>query len=194
MTWQEVLLWFGPAFAWITIWTQFVTLRFFDKNETLFKDLVSSGARDMALSCIDTDQLIPVLAKLCECVATAREGKDAAGVFEIRTEELLLEVDFLPYLSGAESALREKKSIEEMLANLQHRAASLWKVSLLHSFAVVLLPTSFLFHLPALKFALLSVAGITAAGTFAWLLYGTVSYQRIRDSLLEKLALYRKAA
>lgn len=194
MTWQEVLLWFGPAFAWVAVWTQFVTLRFFDKNETLFKDLVSSGAKDMALSRIDEDQLIPALAELCECVARARKGKDASGAFEVRTEEILLEIDFLPHLSGAESALREKKSIEDMLSNLQHRAASLWKLGLLHSFAVVLLPTSFLFHFAPVKFAMISVTGATAVITFTWLLYGTANYQSTRDSLLEKLALYRKVS
>jgi hypothetical protein len=192
MIWQQALLWFGPAFAWVTIWTQFVTLRFFDKNEVLFKDIVSSGAKDMALSLIDTEQLIPSLAKLCDCVTAAREERGAPA--ELKTEEVLLEVDFLPHLSGAESALREKKSIEDMLACLQNRAAILWKISLLHTFAIVLLPVSFLFDASRFSFVLLFIASVTSAATFVWLVYGTMNYQSTRDVLLHKLALYRKAS
>lgn len=191
MAWQQVLLWFGPAFAWITIWTQFVTLRFFDKNEVLFKDIVSSGAKDMALSLIDTEKLIPALAKLCDCVTTARNEGDASG---LQTEEVLLQVDFLPHLSGAESALREKKFIEDMLTGLQQRAALLWKISLLHSLAVVLLPVSFLFSPSPARLVLLLITAVIAVVTFVWLLYGTMNYQSVRDVLLQKLALYRKAS
>lgn len=45
MNWHDIILWYGPAFAWIVLWTQFVTLRFYDKNESLFKDVDNSGAQ-----------------------------------------------------------------------------------------------------------------------------------------------------
>ena len=72
---HDVILWFGPAFAWVTVWTQFATLRFFDKNETLFKDLVNSGAIDLALSNIEAMKLIPALAAVCDAVAAEKHIK-----------------------------------------------------------------------------------------------------------------------
>ena len=75
MSWREVILWFAPAFAWVAVWTQFVTLRFFDKPEGIFKDYVSSGAKDLAISNIETVKLIPALARMCDAVAEAKAAK-----------------------------------------------------------------------------------------------------------------------
>lgn len=192
MGWHDVILWFGPAFAWVALWTQFATLRFFDKNETLFKDLVSSGAKDMAVSSIETAKLIPSLARLCDAVAEARATKHPEELRLLATEDILTEVDFLPHLSGAEAALREIKTIEDLFARLRHNAAVLWKISLLHSFAVILLPTSLLIGPPARRFALMYLSLLVAFTTLIWLLCGSVHYQRMRDSLLQALSTNRK--
>ena len=128
MNWHDIILWYGPASAWIVLWTQFVTLRFYDKNESLFKDVVSSGAMDLALSSIDTQKLIPALARLCDAVADARTRKSAEELKLLVTEDILGEVDFLPHLAGAASALREEQTIEDLLNQLQGRSAALWKL------------------------------------------------------------------
>jgi hypothetical protein len=193
MSWREIILWFGPAFAWITLWTQLVTLRFFDNNETLFKDLVSSGAKDMALSSIETAKLIPSLARLCDAVAAARAAKRPEERRLLVTEDILTEVDFLPHLAGAEAALRETRTIDDLFTRLQSCASALWKISLLHSFAIILLPASFLIHQLTPRLALVSLAGLTALSTFAWLLLGITRYQTMRDSLLNTLSTNRKA-
>jgi hypothetical protein len=193
MSWREIILWFGPAFAWVTLWTQLVTLRFFDNNETLFKDLVSSGAKDMALSSIETAKLIPALARLCDAVAAARAAKRPEERRLLVTEDILTEVDFLPHLAGAEAALRETRTIDDLFTRLQRCASAMWKISLLHSFAIILLPTSFLVHQVAPRLALVSLTGLIALSTFAWLLWGITRYQTMRDSLLNTLSINRKA-
>ena len=193
MSWHEVILWFGPAFAWVALWTQFATLRFFDKNETLFKDLVSSGAKDMALSSIETAKLIPALAGLCDAVAAARAAKRPEERRQLLTEDILTEGDFLPHLAGAEAALRETRTIEDLFTRLKQCASAMWKISLLHSFAIILVPTSFLIHLAAPRLALVSLTGLVALTTFVWLLCGIARYQSMRDSLLEALSTNRKA-
>jgi hypothetical protein len=188
---HDVILWFGPAFAWVTVWTQFATLRFFDKNETLFKDLVNSGAIDLALSNIEAMKLIPALAAVCDAVAAEKHIKQRTTPTDISTEDVLLEVDFLPHLAKAEAALKEKATIHGLLNLLQNTSSVLWKIALLHSFAVILLPTSLLVTTSLLKTVLISAFGIIALFTFCWLIYGSVRYQRTRDQLLSSLSLNR---
>lgn len=194
MNWHDVIVWFTPAFAWIALWTQFATLRFFDKNETLFKDVISSGAKDLALSTIETNKLIPALAKLCDAVAEARTLKPAGSAQLISTEDVLTEVDFLPHLAGAEMAMEEKENIERWLRSLQRNASRLWKVGLAHSIAVILVPTSFLFRAAGLKTGLSFVSCFATLLTFVWLVYGSMKYQRDRDSLLASLSANRSAS
>jgi hypothetical protein len=193
MNWHEVILWFGPAFAWVALWTQFATLRFFDTNETLFKDLVSSGARDMALSSIETTKLIPSLARLCDAVAEARKQKRPEELKRLATEDILTEVDFLPHLARAEAAMREIKTIEDLFTRLQQCASGLWKISLVHSFAIVLLPSSFLLRPITPRLTLAVIACFVATSTFVWLLARIGRYQGMRDSLLKSLSSNRKA-
>jgi len=191
---HEVILWFGPAFAWVTLWTQFATLRFFDKSESLFKDLVGSGAIDLAVSNIEASKLIPALAELCDAVATERQTKQRVDPGVINTEDILAEVDFLQYLGKAESALKEKEGIEEGLRSLQKISSGLWKVALLHSFAVILLPTSFFITIGLVKVILASIFGVLAFSSFCWLIYGTTRYQKTRDALLATLSANRSAS
>jgi hypothetical protein len=192
MNWHEIILWFGPAFAWVALWTQFATLRFFDKNETIFKDLVSSGAKDMALSSIETTKLVPSLARLCDAVAIARAEKQPGELQQLMTEDILTEIDFLPHLARAEAALREKKTIEDLFVRLQQSTSALWKISLFHSLVVILLPTSFLIHPTSPRFAVASVTGFAVFVTFVWLLHGIFRYQGMHDSLLRVLSANRK--
>ena len=193
MNWHEVILWYGPASAWIVLWTQFVTLRFYDKNESLFKDLVSSGAMDLALSSIDAKKLIPALARLCDAVADAKALKNAEELNLLVTEDILGEVDFLPHLAGAESALREEKTIEDLLARLQERSAALWKLGLLHSFSVVFLPASFLIHPLVFRGAVACFLGLVASVTLVLLVLGVIRFQQMRDALIRGLSANRKA-
>ena len=194
MSWRDVIPWFVPAFAWVALWTQFATLRFFDKPEVIFKDWVSSGAKDLAISNIETVKLIPALARMCDAVADAKAAKPHEELELLCTEDILTEVDFLPHLGNAEAALREKETIERLLTGLQRKAAVLWRVSLLHSFAVVILPTSFLLPLLAVRLALASLASLVAVTTLIWLIYGSIHYQNMRDDLLDELSLNRRVS
>ena len=194
MNWHDVLLWFGPAFAWVALWTQFATIRFFDKNESLFKDLVGSGARDLALSSIETGKLIPALARLCDAAAATKAAKEAEELKRISTEDVLTAVDFLVELADAESAMSEMKMIKDLFPRLQQCASGVWKISLLHSFAIVLLPTAFLIERGLAHWVLFLLAATVASGSFVWLLVQVIRYQQMRDSLLSALAANRTIA
>jgi hypothetical protein len=110
LDWQDVILGVAPALAWSGIWIQFVTVRFFDKPEVIFKDWVTSGAKDLAISNIESSKLVPALADLCDSVAALRAEKTADELRWLSTADVLTEVDFLAHLERAESALREKGS------------------------------------------------------------------------------------
>lgn len=194
MNWREVLPWFAPAFAWVALWTQFATLGFFNKAEGNFKDWVSSGAKDLAISNIEAVKLIPALASMCDAVADARAAKPPEELPLLCTEDILTEVDFLPHLANAEAALREKQAIERLLVGLQQKAAILWRVSLLHSFAIVILPTSFLIPLLGVRLTLALLASIVALITLVWLVHGSIRYQSMRDELLDELSINREVS
>ncbi len=194
MNWHDIILWYGPASAWIVLWTQFVTLRFYDKNETLFKDVISSGAMDLAISSIEATKLIPALARLCDAVAEAKALKSPKELRLLVTEDILGEVDFLPHLAGAESALREEKTLEDLLERLQQRSALLWKLGLLHSFAIVFLPASLLIHPLILRGATACLLALVGSVTLILLVLGVTRFQQMRDSLIRGLSTNRKAA
>jgi hypothetical protein len=193
MNWHDIVLWYGPAFAWIVLWTQFVTLRFYDKNETLFKDFVNSGALDLALSSIDAQKLVPALARLCDAVAEAKALKTPEELNLLVTEDILAEVDFLPHLAGAESALREEKTMQDFLERLQQQAAALWKLGLLHSLAVVFLPAGLLIPPLILRRATAGLLALVISVTFILIVMGVVRYQQMRDKLIHGLSVNRKA-
>lgn len=194
MAMHDIFLWFGPAFAWVALWTQFATLRFFDKNESLFKDLVNSGAVDLALSNIEATKLLPALANLCDAVAAEKQLKQQATISDISTEDVLAEVDFLSHLAKAESALKEKETIRVLLVSLQVSSSILWKVALLHSVAIILLPISFLIGPNAVRVVFVSLLSAVALFTFCWLVYGSTRYQATRDLLLSSLSTNRSGA
>jgi hypothetical protein len=193
MNWHDIVLWYGPAFAWIVLWTQFVTLRFYDKNESLFKDFINSGALDLALSSIDAQKLVPALARLCDAVAEAKALKTPEELNLLVTEDILGEVDFLPHLAGAESALREEKTMQDFLERLQQQAAALWKLGLLHSLAVVFLPAGLLIPPLILRRATAGLLALVISVTFILIVMGVVRYQQMRDKLIHGLSVNRKA-
>jgi hypothetical protein len=192
MDWKDVLLLCGPGLVWIGLWTQFATIRFYDKSENIYKDLVSSGERDMALTNIETRKVIPALARLCDAVTAARAGKRPTDD-PIPTEELLAECDFLEYLSEAEAALREKRNIEDAISQLRSLAAWLWKVSLLHSLVIVAGLGLLLLPATMARFFGVSIAILCAAVSFVFLIVGSVRFQARRDALHTLLSANRVA-
>ncbi len=194
MNWHDIILWYGPAFAWIVLWTQFVTLRFYDKNESLFKDVDNSGALDRALSSIDERKLVPALARLCDAVAKAKALKTRAELSLLVTEDILDEVDFLPHLEGVEAALREKKTMQDLRERLQEQAAALWKMGLLHSLAVVFLLVSLLIPPLILRRTTAGLLSLVTSVTLVLIVMGVVRYQQMRDKLIRGLSVNRKAS
>jgi hypothetical protein len=194
MNWHDIILWYGPASAWVVLWTQFVTLRFYDKNESLFKDVVSSGAMDLAISSVEAQKLVPALARLCDAVAAAKALKTPKDLKLLTTEDILSEVDFLPHFSEAEAALREEKSMQDVLDRLHQLAATLWKLGLAHSLAVVFLPASFLIHSTIVRGIVASGLALVVSVTLVLLIMGVIRYHQKRDELNRSLSMNRKAS
>lgn len=194
LDWPDMIVGFAPALAWSGIWIQFVTVRFFDKPEVIFKDWVTSGAKDVAISNIDSSKLIPALADLCDSVAEVRAEKPPDELTWLSTADILTEVDFLDHIGRAESALREKERIEHLLKRLQGTSALLWKLSLVHCLSVVLIPTSLLIPYPTWRLVLVVLMGILALATLIVLIIRIVSFQGMRDEFLTSLADNRKVA
>lgn len=194
LDWRDMIVGFAPALAWSGIWIQFVTVRFFDKPEVIFKDWVTSGAKDLAISNIDSSKLIPALAELCDSVAAVRAEKPPDELPWLSTADILTEVDFLDHVGRAESALREKERIEYLLKRLQGTSALLWKLSLVHCLSVVLIPASLLMRYSTWRLVLLVLTNIVALSTLVVLVIKIVSFQRMRDEFLMSLADNRKVA
>jgi hypothetical protein len=191
---RDILIGVAPALAWSGLWIQFVTVRFFDKPEIIFKDWVTSGAKDLAISNIESAKLIPALAQLCDTVAYSRATIPAEELRQLSTADILTEVDFLPHLARAEAALREKTRIEQLLCALQEGSSSLWKLSLVHCLSVILLPAPWLIARLALRYWIVGVLGVFALSSLAILVVGIIRYQRMRDEFLKSLENNRKVA
>jgi hypothetical protein len=192
--WQDAVVGFAPAVAWSAIWIQFVAARFFDKPEVIFKDWIDSGAKDRAISNIDSSKLIPALAQLCDSVGDLKASKAPDELLWLSTVDILMEVDFLEHLEKAEAALREKERIEHLFDRLKGTSGLLWKLSLLHCLSVVLIPTSLLIPDTLWRIVPALFTGIIAIGTLIVLVAKIVSFQKMRDEFLTSLAANRKVA
>lgn len=176
---------FLVAIGWAALWVNVVVIPFFFKAEKLQKDYLDSGAIGVAVSYIESNKLIPVLAGMFK---RARESQDDQRK-RIDMEELLQAVDFLPDLEQVESALREKKAIEDTFDTLQRAADRLWKLGISHVVAVVLVPVflffegSFRFYPDFVLFVLIAAAILT----FTILLVELLDFAKQRKMFLNIL-------
>lgn len=147
---------FAIVIAWDTIWVQFVVVKFFSIPDELFKNYESSGVKASAHSFIESQRLIPTLARMFEQANKQQEGQRG----KISTEELLNTIDYIKYLEEVENAMQDKKQIDDTYNFLTLSTGRLWKFGLLHVVLTLVIPVSFsltpTFWLAAMLLAIVS--------------------------------------
>jgi len=174
----------GAAIAWDALWLQFVIIPFFSKDEALHKDYIASGGIDLAISYIESEKLIPVLAAMFEQARTAQEDRRRSPDMN----QLLQEVDYLPFLEDVENALKEKKQALDMLSRAQGIARWLWKVGGIHVISMAILPAALLLW----KKQLLILASLfVAAMAFVLMLFLLIRFENCLRTFLNILQVNR---
>ena len=172
----------GAAVAWGGVWVNFVVILFFTKGEKLHQDYKEKGSLDAAVAAIESNRLIPALARIFERARDARENKRT----KIDMEELLQAVDFLPDLEQLQAALQEKRSLEDAYKALHNLANSLWRWGLLHVLATVALPLLWLGNLPDATW--IDVARILVSllwvATLVWMIAQLFRFHRRMNAFL----------
>jgi hypothetical protein len=178
------------AVAWGALWANVVVVPFFNKDESLFKDLIDSGARDLAYTGIDTETIVPAFTRLCEQVLLERQQLgDGATVSDV-----IAEFDLQPYLRDAEAAMREKQSIQAALDDLRSLAGMLWKVGLAHIVFALLIPAALIFVAPGSMQDAGAYGGAGVAAVTLVLMIGMLlRFERRRRSLHTALSRFRRA-
>lgn len=178
------------AIAWGALWANLVVLPFFSKDETLFKDLIDSGARDLALSGIEEEKITPALTRLIDEVLRERQRQgDGASVANI-----LVELDLQVYLADAEAAMKEKQTIHGAFDYLGILAGLLWKVGVAHIVFALAIAASIIFlqgstWQDALAYGCAGMALATMLLGFAML----VLFERRKKLLYGSLSKFRRA-
>lgn len=132
-------MFFGIAVAWDAIWVHVVVFKFFSAPDELFNNFESNGVIVSAHSFIESQRLIPALARMFEQANKQQEGQQG----KISTEELLNTIDYIKDLKELENAMQDKKQIDDTYNFLTSSANRLWKLGLLHIILTLLIPVFF---------------------------------------------------
>ena len=179
MTTLEKIALYGIIIAWDTLWLQLIVIQFFSKREKLHLEYVESGVKDVALSYIESQRLIPILAEMFERAHSQQEDQRK----KIVMEELLQSVDFISHLERAEAAMQDKKAIEDAFDFLQNCADRIWIIGLAHVLLMVLVPWALDGQLAVLKLLLLLLAALS----FVAMIWDLVRLSLSRRTFLNQL-------
>lgn len=124
---------FASAVAWAALWVNLIVIPFFGKSERLHLDYHSSGKLNAALSAIEANRLIPALAQMFNRALDAKADRRT----RVDIEALLQEVQFLPDLEAAQSAMAAMESLRSTYRTLCRRAGWLWMWGLAHSLSTL---------------------------------------------------------
>lgn len=124
------------AIAYAALVLNAIVLPFLFKGEHIFKDLINSGAKDLAISNIESEKLIPALTELTTIVI---EEKDQHGD-SIDYKDIFQNLDFQPYIERVRSSMNEIQDIGKGIEYLQLCASRLWKMGLTHMSCALITP------------------------------------------------------
>lgn len=176
---KDIALLFGIAVTWDAIWVHFVVVKFFSIPDDLFNNYESSGVTASAHSFIESQRLIPILARIFEQANKQQEGQQR----KIATEELLNASDYINDLKDLENAMQDKKKIDDTYNFLTSSSGRLWKVGLLHVILALLIPISFFLNSTFLLAMLFSLAIVS----FIWVIVELYRYNQNRNTFLTLL-------
>lgn len=95
------------AVAWDVLIVQLAVLPYWNKRESLHKEWIQSGAIALARTAIETNKIIPALARMFERAHATRDDKRK----KVEMASLLEEIDFIPDLKEIEGAMKELADI-----------------------------------------------------------------------------------
>lgn len=184
---------FLGALAWGAICAQVIVIPFFSKRDNLFKDLIDSGAKDLALTTIDAEKLLLALAQLIDAAIAAKAQRSQRG-FEVDSEELLQQFDFQVYLDRAQAAVDEKRDIERCWDSLETVTSRLWKLGLLHVSSVVGIYFSLLVKHEFIRTVATTSTILVAAMSGIFIVWYLFKYETHHKKLLKTLGKNRGKA
>lgn len=173
---------FLASLAWAGLGVHFIAIPFYSRPEQLFKDLVDSGARDLALTNIETSRLIPALAGLFEDAERARDVRRTRGD-SVEYKDLLQEFDYQPALKAAQDAVNAQRDIEQNYDSLCNIASRLWKLAFVHAICIVGIPTTLQLTPPVAHSIIVTLLAAGSSITFVVSGIYLTRYERCRNQL-----------
>ncbi len=126
---------------WLILWAQIVVIPFYNKGEKLYREFNSD--RNLALSRIEANYLLPSLARLFEkAIKNQSDYRNKPNMIE-----LLNRTDYLNDLEEVENANVRTQSLNSNYHSLKNTVSWLWKSGFIHlisSIIIVLNPFSIL--------------------------------------------------
>lgn len=126
--------------AWDAIVIQFFLIHFFNQVEKLQSDYFASGQLSTTISFIESQELIPPLAKIFVHARAQVDGRRTLNEDEF--QELLQGVNYLPEFKSAQEAMTKINNLKTLLVSLQNSAGRIWKWATFHVIFVLCIPSS----------------------------------------------------
>jgi hypothetical protein len=131
IAWQLVLI----ALAWASLWLQFAIIPFFNRREDLVRNYSTNGLLAAVFSRIENSEVIPALVALYDEARSQQVDKRHTPVMEA----LLSQTGYVKYIEQIESAIGEKRGIEDDFRRLGQMPTLIWSLGLAHILLVVFL-------------------------------------------------------
>jgi hypothetical protein len=168
------------AVAWAAVWGNVVVIPFFQKREKLHQEYWANGTIDAALSFVESEKIIPIIADM---VDKAKENTPAKRKSD--TVQLLQSVRFLPDLEKLDVEMAKLKSLKDQFACLEVISTKVWKKGIAHIVFTLALPLAN--QSPKFLEWILAGVGVFWAGTFVLMLAGLFSFHKKMNTFLETL-------
>lgn len=134
------------ATAWACAVLKFAVDPFYSKKEQLHKDYWVSGELSSAIARLESELLIPSLARMFNLATDAQSDKRKRPEREI--EQLLQSVAFGTDLNAAQNAMSQINAIKQTYTSLQKRSSVIWRFGALNALFTLILPGLWIWGFP----------------------------------------------
>lgn len=145
---RTIVTTFAACFTWVALATQLLIVPFYGKAARLFSDYWDGGKIRSAEASIESQKVIPALARMFVLVMDGQEDKRKRPETEI--EDLLLAAKFQPDLEIAQAGMIEMQNLTRLYRRMKSLCNSIWIWALSHVVATLILPILYFFALPTL--------------------------------------------
>lgn len=170
---------------WSGIVASFV-IYFFRAEDSLFERIVDSGAKGLAVSYLESAELVPVIAGLIEKVVDEKSEKQKVGI-NVDFEEILQGIDFRDSIKHAQEVIVKIDQIDRDYDELLHIAGRAWRAGAIHIVAIIGAAVTFLFVTADWKESIVGLSSIGAIFTLFSAVRAVLSYDKKRSELMSVL-------